>query len=752
MKKEVFRNPENVAELGEAQAPFWFWNDRLEEGEIGSQLELMTEKGITCAAPHARGGFEGGYLDEEWMAHIRQVVDYKRAHGETMWFYDEFNWPSGGANGEVTKEEDYREKYLTLNRFYVPANTRFRLRPESLRKMKNDGTDLITSVKKVRIDNLFAYDALTMEPLDIESFQPDDNSGYLFNLSEYDFEICRDRATIVFEAKIGTELFGKEGYYDPDYLNEEATKRFVDVTYEAYYREFPDAFGKVITAAFDDETRFCHAFPWTDTLLDRFEKQYGYCLEERLPDLILPGVEAGRIRCDYFNLIADLFRDNYHGVIRKWCEEHGIDYCPHLLGEETMAGQVRYAGELLRQYREMTRPGVDHLGKGIGSLNARFASSAAEVYGKKGLICEVFAGTGWDLTYEEYLRMISWLYSQGVKTITNHGFFYSIRDFRSNDWPPSQFFQWKGWEHMKEANGMCRRFYGMTKDADMDTDVLIYHPVETFWLHYVADMNFTHGYHLGPFIQDERAAFLDREEQVLLGGLQEKNRNFTVFPADAYDLFEAKDGRLVNKETGQSYGAFVLPMCEVLPLEVAELLQEFVSQGGSLAVMETVPSYSMKRDDDARLQEIMETVMKASVTSFYEGVSPEWLLAWLQEVSPQPLRIVKGVGDCKKSFSHYPEWIIDPYIHTGEDMCGVTWTKFQGEETSYYFVNYTDEVQEIEAEVVSGMKPEIWDPLTGEITPAEVVDVNTREGWLRVRMSLPKSYGIFLVTDRKSEE
>ena len=117
-----------------------------------------------------------------------------------------------------------------------------------------------------------------MEPLDIESFQPDDNSGYLFNLSEYDFEICRDRATIVFEAKIGTELFGKEGYYDPDYLNEEATKRFVDVTYEAYYREFPDAFGKVITAAFDDETRFCHAFPWTDTLLDRFEKQYGYCL------------------------------------------------------------------------------------------------------------------------------------------------------------------------------------------------------------------------------------------------------------------------------------------------------------------------------------------------------------------------------------------------------------------------------------------------------------------------------------------
>ncbi|MDO5425503.1 MAG: hypothetical protein Q4F41_17465 [Eubacteriales bacterium] len=369
MKKEDFRKPEHVSAWNEAQSPLWFWNDKLEQEELVRQLTLMTEKGVACNAPHARTGFEGGYLDEEWMANIKTVLDYKAAHGETMWLYDEFNWPAGIANGEVTKNEDYREKFLTIQRFFVPAGTRFRCQSSILRESIGD--------------NLFCYDAETMERLDIRQFQPEDTSGQLFNLSAFDFEVLRERDTVVYAAKISIEPFRREGYFDPDYLNPEATKKFLDVTYEAYYREFPEAFGKVITAGFNDETRFCHALPWTDNLLEEFEKRYGYRLEERLPDMVLPGDEAGRTRCDYFNLLAELYRANYHKVLREWCESHGIDYCPHLLGEETLAGQVRYAGELLRQFRETTRPGVDHLGKGIGSLNIRFVSSAAEMRGRR---------------------------------------------------------------------------------------------------------------------------------------------------------------------------------------------------------------------------------------------------------------------------------------------------------------------------------------------------------------------------------
>ncbi len=750
MKKEDFADPKGVLEYNEAQSPLWFWNDRLEKAELEKQLSLMTEKGITCNAPHARTGFEGGYLDQDWMEHMQTVIDYKARHGETMWLYDEFNWPSGIANGEVTKNEELREKYLSIQRFFVPANTRFRIQPTMLREMNLDVKEYITNdyQGKKDIDNLFVYDAGTMEPLDVRQFQPDDDSGHLFNLSENDFEIIRDRDTVVFEAKVLTELFQKEGFYDPDYLNPDAADKFIEATYEAYHGRFADAFGKVITAGFDDESRFCHAFPWTGGLLAAFEDRYGYRLEERLPDLVLPGVRAGRTRCHYFNLIADMYRDNYHKRLRGWCEAHGIDYCPHLLGEENVAAQVRYNGELMRQFREMTRPGVDHLGKGIGSLNIRFASSAAEVYGKKGLACEAFAANGWDLTFEEYIRTISWLYSQGVNTITNHAFFYSIRDGRKDDWPPSQFFQWKGWEKMGQANAMCRRTYGMIKDSVRKTEVLIYHPVESFWLHYIPDQGFTHGFHMGPLIQGEQAAHIDRQEQILLNELQEHNRDFTVFPSDATDQFKVENGRLVNKNTNQQYAAFVLPMCQVLPLESARMLEEFAAQGGYIAVMETVPEYSMMEAQDGELKEIMKRIMDAPNTSFFEDMDTKALLMWLLEAVPQGMRIVEGTDGLKKNLLHYPDWVIDPYIHTGEDMSGVSWTAFEDQGTKYYFVNYTDEVQEITVQVCSGIHPEIWDTYTGAIGPAQVVE-EKRDGngtQYQIRMRLPKDYGVFLVT------
>lgn len=743
MNKDVFLHPEKIKELGEAQSPLWFWNDKLDREEIIRQMELMASKGVTCTTPHARAnGYIGGYMDEEWMEHIRTVIEYKRRHDEIMWLYDEFNWPSGIANGEVTKHEEFREKYLYIQKFEVPENVRFRCQPERIRKKADES--IPEFYQRQHIDNLFVYDAETMQKLDVTDFQPEDSSGNIFNISGFDFELQRERKTVVFQAKILTEPFDKEGFYDPDYLNRAATEKFIDCIYDKYYQKFPEAFGTVITAAFDDETRFCHAFPWTDDLADRFEERYGYCIEEHIPELILPGEDAGRVRCDYFDLVADLYRDNYHGVLRNWCESHKIDYCPHLLGEETLAGQVRYSSDFMRQFREVSRPAVDHLGKGIGSLNIRFTTSAAELYGKKTSICEVFAACGWELTFEEYIRMISWLFSQGIGTITNHGFFYSIRDSRKNDWPPSQFFQWQGWEQMEQANAMCRRLYGIIGETRRKTDTLIYHPVETFWMHYIPDQQFTHGFYRGPLVKSERAAQIDRMEQIFLNSLQEKNRDFTVFVSDTTDMFRVEDGRLINVRTGQSYAAFILPMCEVLPLKTAELLAEFTRQGGKLLIMEMVPKYAMKKEEDGRLKELMDQIINEDTTTVTENMDVSAALQWLEENCPQDLKIIDGIKECKKNMQCYPEWVIDPYVHSGENLTGISWTMFEGEENAYYLINYSKEAQQITAEVQSCQPPQIWEPFTGKISDAEAV--NTKENIWQVKIKLDKCYGIFLIT------
>jgi hypothetical protein len=744
MDKDKFKHPELVKELNEAQVPLWFWNDRLDESELIHQLELMSSKGITCCAPHARTGFVGEYLNQGWMDTVKQVIKYKLKHGESMWLYDEFNWPAGIADGRVTQEERFREKYLTITSHYVRAGDVFRTQPVHIRKKNVDPHEMITSENNTRIDidNLAVYDVKTMMKLDNGEFQISDYSGTLFDLSENDFEIIRDRDTIVFEAKVQTEPYNGEGFYDPDYLNADATQRFLQITYEAYADQFPGAMGSVITAGFNDETRFCHAFPWTDNLPETFERQFGYKIEEHFAELIIPGDEAGRVRCNYFELIANMYRDNYHTQIYNWCKNHKIEYCPHMLGEETLAGQVRFSGDFMRQIKATSKPGVDHLGKGIGSLNLRFASSAAELYGKSGLACEAFAASGWDLTFNEYIRMISWMYSQGVETIVNHGFFYSVRDFRSQDWPPSQFFQWDGWKNMDKANAMCRRLYGIMRESQRKSEVLIYHPVESYWLHYIADQKFTHGFHKGPFIQDGRAMQIDHCEQEMLNRLQELNCDFTMFNSDAADQFGVLNGSLVQKNTGASYSVFVIPLCEVLPVKTAELLLEFARTGGTVIFVDQLPKYDLAKNGDSTICGIVQELMKMPQTVFFDSCDYEKLAGLLQDIVPQEFRVLEGMATCKKSKVSYPEWISDPYIHTGEDMTGISWTKLIGEYIWYYIVNYTDTIQNMVVSIKSSIVPEIWDPYTGNISEAHLLLMESGEA--RIQLELPVGYGILI--------
>ena len=85
-------------------------------------------------------------------------------------------------------------------------------------------------------------------------------------------------------------------------------------------------------------------------------------------------------------------------------------------------------------------------------------------------------------------------------------------------------------------------------------------------------------------------------------------------------------------------------------------------------------------------------------------------------------------------------------------MTGITWTQFEQDHTvAYYFVNYTNEVQEITVEVESSLPPEIWDTLTGEIMEVQSEKVQGTEHIYRVKMSLNQNYGIFLMTGKNKE-
>ena len=741
MDKNIFKNPRDCKALDEAQSPFWFWNDKLEDGEILRQLELMDAAGVKCATPHARSGYIGDYMTEEWFGRIQTVIDYKKAHDEPMWLYDEFNWPAGSCNGEVSRDEHLRERYLYFTRYDVPAGQLFhaQLKPFGVSGRPEGDFDSLPK-------NIFCYDAGTMEQLPLTPYLQPMVIKHM-DIPMKDFCLLRDRDTVVFQVQLLIDPYDEGGRGEPNYLKAEATEKFIGLTYEKYNDRFPGAFGSTIKAVFNDETRFAHSFPWTEQLPEKFLEMKGYDIRTKLPDLVLPGDEAGRTRVDYYDVIAQLYKENYHGKLRDWCEAHGTAYTAHLLGEETIAGHARYSGDFMRQMDATTRPGVDHLGKGIGSLNVKFAASAGECYGKEGLQVEVFAGCGWDLSFEEYLRMVSWMYLQGVKTIVNHGFFYSTRDERANDWPPSEFFQWAHWDRMPEANGMNRRMYMLLTGGRPEKEVLIYHPQESFWLHFLSRQGYQTMYQRGPLVLDERAAEIDQKEQLLLTGLQEQNIDFTVVPGDAVRLFKTEGGKLINTRTGAVYTTFVLPMGEVVPLTLARLLDQFAREGGNLCLMDTMPRYGMSKAEDKEVETIFENLKNSGCLAFVnDGADADTLGVWLQAVAPAPIRIEEGNGRNVNNHRYYPRWIVDPIMHNDEDLTGVSYIRYRKEDKrEYLFVNFGEGPETLTVTVPSASVPEVWNTFTGEIAEAETVWQGN--GAYTVRFTLPANVGVCLMTE-----
>ena len=742
MDKKIWKDPKQEQSLDEAQTPLWFWNDRLETEELERQLKMQTEIGVKCTDPHARRnkseGFIGGYLDEKWFEHIKTVIDYKKKHGEKMWLYDEIDWPAGTCGQTVTLNENNREKYITIQTFDVPAGETFRAQLRTFEGKGLFGIRPDTDRKGIAF-NIHVTDQHTMEELPIDDF-------LIFDRFGPEFEFKADRDCTVFLTKINADLYDCGGNGQVSYLNADATRQFLASTYDKYYDRFPDAFGSIITAVFDDETRMCHPIPWSSEFADVFREKKGYDIRQELFRLILPGEKAGRIRCDYFDVLAWLYQHNYFGVLHEWCENHGIGLFAHLLGEETMFGHTRYSGDYLRQNRYQDICGVDHLGKGIGSLNVKFAACGSHSYGKKRSAVEVFAGCGWDMTFEEYIRIITWMYQMGMQIIINHGFFYSDRGERKNDWPPSQFFQWQGWNRQSEGNDMIRRLHYALTDGINEADILVYFPLETFWYYYIPDQNYTHGFFHGPFLQDQSAVRLDTEIQTLLNGLLSHNLDFDLIHRDAVENFRTEGKEIVNCASGQSFRVLILPECEVLPVEAARLCEKFAQAGGKVIFAGSVPKRALDSKDDEELSAIMER-MTCPGRAKYLSMDTEKICDFLKREITCPIKIVKGTCGTANNHSSYPAYLIDPYMHGGEDLTGIMFTRYLKDgKRNTLFMNYSSHPETIEV-MVRGKDeiPEIWDTFTGEIQKAQVTGIE-KDGY-RIRLNLPCHYGMIVVSE-----
>ncbi len=327
--------------------------------------------------------FNQQYLkDEAEFSLLRDTYLYAKDKDMTLWIYDEYQWPSGSAYGQV-----------------LDTNAEWRA----------------TGIEHIQIVLDKAKGSYSLREYDIElklatikadgkTWTLDTNGSSLaFDLTgEIGGECLMDLYVLRYTDTHEQDRTDFSTLYHVDTLRKDSVARFIELTHQHYKNAFGDDFS-MVEAFFTDEPSQGNRdqenyIVWTEGLDQKFKEAYGYDLE--LPLLFEGRTEqAERMRIHYYSLVADLFKQAYIDQISVWCEQNGTASSGHLLFEENMNDHVEtYGGDFMQIIGGMTIPGVDILwvhpnqllsdcfvGNHIG---IRFVTSAARNAGKTDVMIE----------------------------------------------------------------------------------------------------------------------------------------------------------------------------------------------------------------------------------------------------------------------------------------------------------------------------------------------------------------------------
>lgn len=563
-----FKNPSNKFR----PIPFWSWNDKLEIDELKYQIEQMKEARVGGYFMHARSGLKTPYLSEEWFDCIKAGIEAGKETGLHAWAYDEEGWPSGFAGGIVpAMSEDYHAKFISLEKY--------------------------SSMSEVDTEQMVAC--------------------FVFNEQTKTYQ--RLDLTQDYECAAGEMILAVRRNANPFYIdtmNKRAVDAFLQCTHEEYYKRFGDDFGKYMKGFFTDEPRLtCDHFldlAWSDDLPAEFSKAYGYDIVEKLPALYYETVDYEKVRFDFWSLVSHLFVHNYMENIYNWCEEHNCKLTGHVMMEESIFSQMTSTAGVMPFYEYEHTPGIDWLRRPISSpVVPKQVGSVACQLGKKQVLTESFALSGWDVSFEELKWIAEWQFVNGVNQICQHLQGYTIRGVRKRDYPPSLFTQQTWWKEYGKFNDYLGRLCVALSEGDQQADVLLLHPMRS-------------GYVLYDGTRTDAIRELDdkfTEASETLSGLHISYHFGDETIIKKYG--DVKEDTFIVGQIG--YKTVILPQMYAIEGRTVELLTQFVQNGGTIICLDRFPTYT--NGDMAALAALEKKVIKATKEDLRAQMAKKNLLA-----------------------------------------------------------------------------------------------------------------------------
>ncbi|MBR5449327.1 MAG: hypothetical protein IKV43_04980 [Clostridia bacterium] len=372
--------------------------------------------------------------------------------------------------------------------------------------------------------------------------------------------------------------FGVNPYY-VDTMNATVTDKFIEEIYVAYEEKC----GHTFDGFFTDEPQLWRGlgYPWSLTLEGEFTKRYGYSLVENLDSLFFEKDGCRQVRLDYWQMITDLFSENFFKRIYDWCTEHGYKFTGHLVLEEDFWAQIVPNGVCMPHYEYFSIPGMDWLGRPVfDCLTPMQVSSAAAQTGKKQVLSETFALAGHNVSHAELKRIYEWQMVHGINLLCTHLEGYSLRGIRKRDYPPAMYYQQPWWDDMDIFFDSMSRIGMILAEGKITADTLVLHPQSTAWVLYD-----------GRGFDDSSIDRIQKYSKSFISLLRRiENKHIEYHLGD--ETLIRRHGRVENGKLiigEMSYSTIVIPEnLGFLPF-TNEIVEEFKAQGGKILTVDELP-------------------------------------------------------------------------------------------------------------------------------------------------------------------
>ena len=605
MREEDFRNPPARFR----GTPFWAWNCTLKKENLRKQIGYFKEMGMGGFHMHCRTGMNTEYLGDEFMDMVSDCNETAKQKDMLCWLYDEDRYASGFGGGYVTKDIQYRERYL----LFTPC------RQDGYEKDRETFQRKCRQGEEPKGYFVMAYRVrLTMGYLE----------GYV---AEQEESIrCGDGETIWYAYLTVDEKsswWNNQTYVNT--LDKPALDRFIHITHERYYEKVGADFGKSIPAIFTDEPQFAEMenlnfaeekkpvrLPFTDDFDESFQTAYRASLLEHLPEVIWEkGKEtAATFRYQYINHLTDRFVEAYAANVGSWCENHNLALTGHMKGEETLRSQTVFTGETMRSLRHFHLPGHDVLSDQRDYPTAKMAQSVSRQFGRFGALSETYGVTNWDFDFRGHKMSGDWQAALGIAVRVHHVSWLSMEGEAKRDYPASINYQSPWYKEYPLIENYFGRVNAALTSGRPQVKVGVIHPVESFWMTF------------GPYDQTyEKQEALENQYRDLCGWLTFGQMDFDYI-SEAL-LAEETNGAFDSQGfcMGEMrYQVILVPGCITLRESTVDRLLAFAGSGGKVVILGEAPVCM----DGVFSEKVREFAGKCEVLTFEKGAVLKCLEPW----------------------------------------------------------------------------------------------------------------------------